>query len=114
MQVDHEAEPPVNLKEQCCFSAGQHLAKDRDVLDSQLHDRFFDRSALSEIALRLIAGHRVVRLYIFLDQSSLRVVDFDQIGRVLFVDWPELLCFGVSEVHVRCDDLLLLGPQVPP
>lgn len=34
LQVDHEAESPIDLEKQRCLPARQNLAKDRNVLDS--------------------------------------------------------------------------------
>jgi hypothetical protein len=38
LKIDHQAKTPVDLKKECCLSAGQYFAEYRNVLQSQLHD----------------------------------------------------------------------------
>ena len=38
LDVDRQAEPPVELIKQCGFPAGEHFAERRNVFRSQLHD----------------------------------------------------------------------------
>src|SRR5262245_43367454 len=114
LQIDHQAQPPFQLKKRRRLLPRQYLVHHRHILQPQ-RLRFRVRlHRVPHINQRILIRHRCPRLCVLLEQRILRVVHFMQVVRVVFVDGPELLRLRIRQRHILPNHLHFHCPYILP
>src|SRR5215468_7502295 len=100
LQIDHQAQPPFQLKKRRSLFARQYLVHHRHVLQPQRLRFHVHLHRVPHINQRILIRHRCPRLCVLLEQRILCVVHFMQVVRVVFVDGPELLRLRIRQRHI--------------
>src|SRR5215469_5230514 len=114
LQIDHQAQPPFQLKKRRRLPPRQYLVHHRHILQPQRLRLRVRLHRAPHINQRILIRHRCPRFRVLLEQGILRVVHFMQIVRVVFVNGPELLRFRIRQRHIFPNHLHFHCPYIFP
>src|SRR5208283_1373136 len=114
LQIDDHGQPPIQLKKRGRLLPRQRLGHRRHILQPQRLRISVHLHPVPHINQRVLVRHRCPRLRVLLQQGILRVVQFMQVVRVVFVDGPELLRLGIRQRHILPNHLHFHCPHVFP
>src|SRR6516164_6004244 len=110
LQIDHQAQPPFQLKKRRRLLPRQYLAHQRHILQPQRLRLRLHR--VPHINQSILIRHRSPRFRVLLEQCILRVVHIMQIVRVGFVNGPELLRLRIRQRHIFPNHLHFHCPYI--
>src|SRR6516225_1960354 len=114
LQIDHQAQPPFQLKKRRRLLPRQYLVHHRHILQSQRLRLRVRLHRAPHINQRILIRHCCPRFRVLLEQRILRVVHFMQIVRVVFVNGPELLRLRIRQRHIFPNHLHFHCPYIFP